>query len=89
MTGNLFRLVNDRIHELGPPSLNEFDFVCECGNEDCTHAMRMTEQEYEAARADARQFAVLPGHEHAFAEVVNRTDRYVLVKNQPDAEISM
>jgi hypothetical protein len=36
--------------------------------------MRMTDEEYEAARADAAQFAVLPGHEHAFAEVVNRTD---------------
>jgi hypothetical protein len=29
MTGDLVRLVNDRIHELGPPSLAEFDFVCE------------------------------------------------------------
>jgi hypothetical protein len=27
MTGELFRLVNDRSHELGPPSLTEFDFV--------------------------------------------------------------
>jgi len=31
MTGDLVRLVNDRIHEPGPPSLAEFDFVCECG----------------------------------------------------------
>jgi hypothetical protein len=82
MTGDLFRLVNDRIRELGPPSLDEFDFVCECGAMACTHALRMTEEEYEAARADAEQFAVLPGHELAFAEIA-RTDRYVLVKRHP------
>jgi hypothetical protein len=82
MTGDLFRLVNDRIHEFCPPSITEFDFVCECGNEDCTDAMQMTEREYEAARADTAQFAVLPGHELAFAEVVTRTNRYLLVKNR-------
>jgi hypothetical protein len=81
--------VNDRIHELGPPSLDEFDFVCECGNQECTHAMRMTEQEYEAARADSTQFAVLPGHEQSFGEIVRRTDRYVLVRPQRDAPIAM
>jgi hypothetical protein len=80
MMGDLFRLVNDRIHELGPPSLAEFDFVCECAHEGCTDAIRMTEPEYEAARADMAQFAVLPGHEPAFSEIVARTDRYVLVK---------
>jgi hypothetical protein len=85
MTGDLFRLVNDRIHELGPPSLAEFDFVCECAHEGCTDAIRMTEHEYEAARADTAQFAVLPGHELAYAEIVARTDRYVLVKKHRDA----
>jgi hypothetical protein len=85
MTGELFRLVNDRIHELGPPSLAEFDFVCECAHEGCTDAIRMTEAEYEAARADTAQFAVLPGHEPALAEIVARTDRYVLLKKHRDA----
>jgi hypothetical protein len=80
VTADLFRLVNDRIHELGPPSLAEFDFVCECAHEGCTDSIRMTEAEYEAARADIAQFAVLPGHEPAFSEIVARTDRYVLVK---------
>jgi hypothetical protein len=89
MTGDLFRLVNDRIHALGPPSLAEFDFVCECGHEGCTHAIRMTEEEYELARAHTAQFAVLPGHESAFAEIVARTDRYVLVKNHRDALTAM
>jgi hypothetical protein len=60
MTGDLFRLVNDRIHELGPPSLAEFDFVCECARESCTNSIRMTEREYEVARADTAQVAVLP-----------------------------
>jgi hypothetical protein len=82
MTGDLFRLVNDRIRELGPPSLDQFDFVCECRSAGCTDALRMTQDEYKAARADAEQFAVLPGHELAFAEIA-RTDRYVLVKRHP------
>jgi len=63
MTGDLFRLVNDRIHDLGPPSLAEFDFVCERAHEGCTNAIRMTEPEYEAARADTAQFVVLPGND--------------------------
>jgi hypothetical protein len=45
----------------------------------------MTEAEYEAARADTAQFAVLPGHEPALAEIVARTDRYVLLKKHRDA----
>jgi hypothetical protein len=49
----------------------------------------MTEQEYEVARADTAQFAVLPGHEPAFAEIVARTDRYVLVKKHRDALTAM
>jgi hypothetical protein len=89
MTGDLFQLVNDRIHEVGPPSLAEFDFVCECAHEGCTHAIRMTEQEYEVARSDRAQFAVLPGHELAYAEIVARTDRYVLVKKHRDALTAM
>jgi hypothetical protein len=89
MTGDLFRLVNDRIHELGLASIAEFDFVCECSGEECTEAMRMTDQEYQVARADTAQSAVLPGHELAFAEVVSRTDRYVLVKTHRPALAAM
>ena len=62
MTGDLFRQVNDRIRELGPTSFHEFDFVCECGHENCKHAMQLTETEYDAVREDPDQFAVLPGH---------------------------
>ena len=86
---DLFRLVNDRIHELGPPSLAEFDFVCECAQEGCTDAIRMTEPEYEAARADTAQIAVLPGHEPELAEIVVRTDRFVLLKKRRDALAAM
>jgi hypothetical protein len=80
MTGDLFRFVNDRIRELGSRSLNEIDFVCECGGGSCAQAIRLTAAEYDALRADPTQFAVWPGHKLSSTEIVRRTDPYVLVK---------
>ena len=45
----------------------------------------MTEPDYKAARVDIAQFAVLPGHQPELAEIVARTDRYVLVKHRDSA----
>ena len=80
MTGDVFRFLNDRIRELGSPSLKEIDFVCECGVGSCAQAIRLTAAEYDALRADPTLFAVWPGHELSSTELVRRTDRYVFVK---------
>jgi hypothetical protein len=80
MTAELFREVNDRIRELGSAALDEFDFVCECGGEGCTHGLRLTRQEYDAVRANPEQFVLLPGHELGLGEILHCTDRYVLVR---------
>jgi hypothetical protein len=79
---DLFRALNERIRLLQGPSLPEYDLICECGGEDCTRVMRMRPGEYEAARADPLQFAVVPGHEERFGRVLSRTDRYVVVRKE-------
>jgi hypothetical protein len=59
-----FREVNERIatkaHQLDP-ELPEL-FLCECANADCTFRVTLTRAEYEAVRADAKQFVVRPDH---------------------------
>ena len=81
----LFREVNERVREIdsrqaGGPE-HAWDFLCECGYPDCTQAVRLTIDEYEAVRASPVTFAVLPGHEVLEVEaVVHRHDRYLVVE---------
>jgi hypothetical protein len=54
--------------------------VCECGRLECDRVLAITIAEYEAVRADPRQFAVVRDHVLAEVErVVSETDRYVVV----------
>jgi hypothetical protein len=80
-SSELFRAVNERIRELAGTWDGEYDFMCECEDEECTRVLRLTE-EYAALRADPGQFAVLPGHERRADEVISRGDRYVMVRKQ-------
>jgi len=77
----LFRAVNERIRELeGDRVIGDYDFVCECEDDTCTSVVRMTAAQYEAVRAGANQYAVLPGHERAEAgATVSRAAGYVVV----------
>ena len=85
----LFREVNERIkdvsEEVQPPA--ETDFVCECGDAECTQPMPLTLREYEEVRRDATHFAVLPGHVVPGVEVVVASnDRFAVVaKTEPQA----
>jgi hypothetical protein len=84
-----FRAVNRIVRDLDRDRVaGEHDFVCECQDETCTRVLRMTGAEYDALRADADCFAVLPGHERwDAADVVGRTDSYVIVRRrQPAAQ---
>ena len=79
----LFRQVNERIEEvnekLGGAELS--DFLCECGDDDCTTPISLTLEEYEAVRSVPTQFAIAPGHEVIDVERVIRTgDRYSVVQ---------
>jgi hypothetical protein len=79
----LFREVNERIEDVqaGFPAQGRTDFLCECGNDDCTQPISLTLAEYEQVRQNPKHFVVVPGHDVADVEhVVERTDRYAVVE---------
>jgi hypothetical protein len=57
----LFREVNERLQEHADDGALHH-YLCECANSDCTFRISISPEEYEAVRADARQFMVLPQH---------------------------
>lgn len=77
--------MNERIKEIDDahaiPADNVWEFLCECGNADCTEKISLTPAEYEGVRFDPTHFALLPGHERLEAErIVHRTDRFLTVE---------
>ena len=83
---SMYRDVNERIKSVSDdePSRNDkLDFICECGSDECTEIVRLTQAEYESVRSRQSWFAVLPGHEIPEVEVVvKRTDGYFVVEKQ-------
>jgi len=78
-----FRAINEQLEhdlvQLGLGGLQEF--VCECGDSDCSELMRLTLDEYEGARADPRWFLVVPGHVFPAVEhVIERHERFELLE---------
>lgn len=90
----LFREVNERVAEVAgdfiatEPDESRFDFSCECGVRDCAEQIALSLSEYEAVRADATRFVVVPGHDLPEIErVVERHPTHLVVeKRDPDAE---
>ena len=60
----LFREVNERIKRMNEhlDTKDEADFICECGDADCTQPVSLTLAEYEDVRTRGTHFAVVPGH---------------------------
>ena len=56
-------------------------FLCECPDRRCTHVVRLTSAEFEAASSVEGRFVVLPGHEGRMlgGDVVERSERFTLV----------
>jgi hypothetical protein len=78
---DLLRSVNERIFELSPSLVGTTNLVCECPDEHCTRAMRMTAAEYGAMAMQPGLHAVVPGHERCDSlEILTREDRYVVVR---------
>jgi hypothetical protein len=79
----LFRQVNERIEDVNE-ALNAdepSDFLCECGDENCTTPVSLTLAEYERVRSDPTHFAIARGHEVIDVErVIHETDRYAVVE---------
>jgi hypothetical protein len=86
----LFRAVNERIHEAGADfdigAPHEFDFVCECGEAGCTEMLRIRLSEYEQIPRTGPHFIVKPGHERDGQTVLLRTVEYVLVEDTAAVE---
>jgi hypothetical protein len=83
----MFREINERLESQLPADRNDrLSILCECADPDCTQRISVTPDEYAAARARPRQFLLVPGHELTeIEEVVNRADRYEIVRKQGDA----
>jgi hypothetical protein len=91
--GTLFREVNERVAEVSShyeveTQTGAVDFTCECGRVDCAETMMMTVVEYEAIRAQATHFGVVPQHEQPEIEsVIERHPSYFVVeKREQDAQ---
>ena len=87
----LFRDVNERVKEIdrahGVPADEVWDFLCECGNGECLERVPMTLAEYERVRANAVQFALVPGHEKPEVErVIHETPRFSIVEKRPSEQ---
>jgi len=62
-TEALFRNVNEEIKDAADRFESEDgEFVCECGDPNCTEHMRIPLAEYERVRQHATRFVVRPGH---------------------------
>jgi len=82
----LFREINERLKEMQETFdvlTEQAEFVCECGNADCTQQLTMSLGEYERLRSDPRTFAVVAGHEaRDVEEVVETQKRYLVVRKR-------
>ena len=81
----LFREVNERIHELGADfdvsGPRDLGFVCECGEAKCTETLWLTLSEYAQVPRTGAYFIVKPGHERNSHRILKRTAQYILVED--------
>ena len=82
----LFREINERLKEMQETFnvlTDRSEFVCECGNVECTERIEMSLQEYEQLRGDPTTFAVVPGHQAEDVEdVVETTPAHLIVRKR-------
>jgi hypothetical protein len=85
----LFRDLNERVKEMderlepngmGAPAA-ELEFLCECGDLECTTRFVMSRPEYEALRRNPTRFVVIPEHvDPRIERVVEVCPGYVIVE---------
>lgn len=76
----LFREVNERVQDHADEAVVHH-YLCECANPDCTFRITMPASEYEAVRADPKQFMVLPLHyTPEIEDLVTETAAYWIVR---------
>jgi hypothetical protein len=76
-----FRAVNEGIAEASERfESDEAEFLCECGDADCTHRIEVPLDEYDNVRSHPTRFLVKCGHDLPEVEkVVQRRRRYAIV----------
>ncbi len=61
-----FREVNERIEDTAGRLIShadeEWEYLCECADPQCTERVKLTRSEYAAVRSDPRRFVLAPGH---------------------------
>jgi hypothetical protein len=90
MNESLFRGLNERLEERAVErgARSTFDIVCECAREECTERITIGIADYEAVRADATTFIVVPGHiEPDVERVVSSHDGYDVVAKIGEAAV--
>jgi hypothetical protein len=84
-----FRALNERLRDgsgTWSPGEGSLELVCECGDENCTQAIRLTARDYESVRGDETQFVVTPGHERPVIEdVVATRGGWIVVRKRGEA----
>jgi hypothetical protein len=78
----LFRQVNERIEEVSAALEGDSmsDFLCECGDDNCTDPVSVTLFEYEEIRGDPTHFVIARGHEVIDVErVIQENERFAVV----------
>ena len=77
-----FRAVNEGIAEASERiDDGDAEFLCECGDPNCTHRIEVPLEEYENVRTHPTHFLVRHGHvEPEVEEVVRRRRRYAIVE---------
>jgi len=82
-----FRGINERLEadlRRLPSDGGPVEFVCECGQLECTASVALTIEEYERVRQDPRTFAMVPGHDIEDVEdVVFSSERYAVARKKP------
>ena len=82
----LFREINERLKEMQDTFVivdDRGEFVCECGDPECTARVEMTLAEYERLRSDPTTFAVVDGHQAEDVEdVVETTPSFLIVRKR-------
>ena len=88
----VFREVNERLRDLNQTFTtlsDRMDLICECADTSCAEHLSMSPGEYEAVRAHARRFIVLPGHEEGpdVERVVEQHEGYNVVEKRGEAAL--
>ena len=82
----VFRQINEGIERGQWPGEEEspVGFRCECARLGCNELIELSVTDYEAVRAHARRFIVVPGHEQPKVEIVVETRPGYLVVEKLD-----